>query len=122
MGIRKRDVMAFRACSIVGFRLHRHMKPGCLAYLYTRDGTWLAALPNGITGPDANHDESVLRSRLADAPEIASLHSRRYTYGLPLEIWIALFIVLVPMTILAVLATRWLIRRKMRVRSTGPWP
>ena len=87
------------------------------AYLYPRDGKWVAALPNGITAPDAKDDESVIRSDLADAPEIAALQSRRYTYVLPLEIWvvIAAFAVLI---LLIVLFTRWIVRREMRVQPT----
>jgi hypothetical protein len=87
------------------------------AYLHKREAQWVAALPNGITAPDAHDDGSVMRSRLADAPRIATLQRRRYTYVLPLEVWVILA-ALGTLVLLVVLFTRWMIRRrKVRGRS-----
>lgn len=89
------------------------------AFLYLRDGQWTAALPNGITAPDAEDDESVQFSDLADASAIKALRSRRYTYLLPLELWIILVGVLALLAAV-VAGARWIMsRRKRTARSAG---
>lgn len=88
------------------------------AYLNGGNPNWLAALPNGITASDANEYTSFWASRdLPDAPEIAELRSRRFTYFLPLESRGSVFVVVI-LTILLVVFTRWFIRqRRTRVQN-----
>ena len=81
-------------------------------YLNRENAEWAATLPNGITPPDANDDESVWPDgRLAEASEVSDLRSLAYTYILPLELWGVLVVVVVPV---AILATVFLRRRKRR--------
>ncbi len=83
------------------------------AYLNGGKPNWFAALPNGITAPDANDDASVWPSgRLTDAAEVGELRSRRFTYFLPVELWGFIFVVVVPLTILAIVLMRWFTRRR----------
>lgn len=94
---------------------------GARVRVYLNGGTsnWSAALPNAITAPDANDDESVWPDgRIEDAAEIAELRSLLFTYVLPLEIWGVIFIIVVPVTILATVVTRRFRRHKMRVLNS----
>jgi hypothetical protein len=85
-------------------------------YLCGEKPNWSAVLPNGITPPDANDDESVWPDgRLTDATEVSELRSLLYTYVLPLELWGILVIVVAPLTILATVVIRKFRRRKTRV-------
>ncbi|MDA7901930.1 hypothetical protein N9B48_02790 [bacterium] len=85
-------------------------------YLNGEKPNWSAALPNGITPPDANDDESVWQDgRLTDATEIRELRSLLYTYVLPLEVWAILVLVVAPTTIVATVFIRRLKRRKTEV-------
>ena len=87
-------------------------------YLNGEKPNWSAALPNGITPPDANDDESVWPDgRLADATEISELRSLLYTYVLPLELWGLLVIVVAPLVILVIG-----IRRRFRGRKKANEP
>ncbi len=82
-------------------------------YLNGEKPNWVAALPNGITMPDANDDESVWSDdRLTDASEILELRSLLYTYVLPLEVWGILIIFVAPITIMAIVLIRWAKRRR----------
>ncbi len=85
-------------------------------YLYGEKPNWSPVLPNGITPPDANDDESVWPDgRLTDASEIRELGSLLYTYVLPLELWGILVFVVAPVAIVATVFIRRLRRRKTRV-------
>ena len=85
-------------------------------YLYGEKPNWSPVLPNGITPPDANDDESVWPDgRLTDASEIRELGSLLYTYVLPLELWGILVIVVAPVAIVATVFIRRFRRRKTRV-------
>ena len=85
-------------------------------YLYGEKPNWSPVLPNGITPPDANDDESVWPDgRLTDASEIGELGSLLYTYVLPLELWGILVFVVAPVAIVATVFIRRLRRRKTRV-------
>ena len=90
-------------------------------YLYGEKPNWSPVLPNGITPPDANDDESVWPDgRLTDASEIRELGSLLYTYVLPLELWGILVIVVAPVAIVATVFIRRFRRRKTRVlNATG---
>lgn len=83
------------------------------AYLNGDTSRWFAALPNGITAPDANDDASVWPSgTLTDADEVGELRSPSYTYFLALELWGLICVIVVPVAALAILVTRWLARRR----------
>ena len=85
-------------------------------YLHGEKPNWSPVLPNGITPPDANDDESVWPDgRLTDASEIRELGSLLYTYVLPLELWGILVFVVAPVAIVATVFIRRLRRRKTRV-------
>jgi hypothetical protein len=57
-----------------------------LAHLYQGEGLWRVVTPNGLQPlPNA--------PPLTNSPEISKLHSRRYTFGLPLELWFCLVVV-----------------------------
>ena len=86
------------------------------AYLNGSESNWAAALPNGITAPDANEDTAFWSSgHFPDAPEVAGLRSRRYTYFLPLELWGCILFV-VTLVILVIILTRWYMKRRKRRR------
>jgi len=90
-------------------------------YLYGEKQKWSAALPNGITPPEANDDESVWPDgRLTDAAEISDLRSLLYTYILPLELWGILIFTAGPVAIGAIIFTRKFRRRTPEVpNATG---
>ena len=86
-------------------------------YLNGEKPNWVAALPNGITAPNANDDESVWSGGgLTDATEIRELQSPLYTFVLPLEAWAILVFLVTPIAIMATV----LIRRAKRRRTYVP--
>ena len=74
-------------------------------YLEKEDGVWHVVLPNGI---------ACLESNAQDAIEVAQLRNRAYTYLLPIEIWILLVIVAIPVLICITLIVRWYKRRQLQ--------
>lgn len=88
------------------------------AYLYQRSIYWVAALPNGITAPDEVDEASVRQSRLEDAPQVGALRSG-YTYGLPLEGWVAIIGLTALVALIAAVVIMILNRRKIRRPTTA---
>ena len=58
----------------------------------TNDG-YRPVLPNGITDPNANDDESLMGNALSDAEEVAELRNKGFTWLIPLEVWGIIFII-----------------------------
>ena len=87
----------------------------CRVYLNRGETNWFAALPNGITLPDANQDDQVWSDpRLVNANEVSELRSLAYTFVMPLELWGMLFVLLVP-----VLVVIKFVRRRSRQKTIG---
>ncbi|MEE2643168.1 MAG: hypothetical protein VX768_21245 [Planctomycetota bacterium] len=131
-GLVKEPVVEFRCFRIKSRRSHLETQtpgghwpiPGTgtrvRVYLDRRESNWSVALPNGITAPDANDDQSVWRNdSIGDAAEIAELGGLRYTYLLPLEIWGVILMVLLPVTLLATVVTCRLRRHKTGVSESA---
>ena len=78
------------------------------AYLAKEENSWRVVLPNGITSVDDVDDWP--GGNLQDAREVTQLRSRGYTYFLPVEIWIFLIFVSVPIF----RAVRWYRSRQAR--------
>ncbi len=76
------------------------------AYLQGEDRLWHVVLPNGIVPLDDN---------APDAPEVTQLRGRAYTYILPLELWVLLIVIGVPV----VLCCTFVRRRRRRRISDG---
>lgn len=70
------------------------------AFLQQRNGSWHVVLPNGL---------QPMEGALSDANAVTRLWSRRYTYLLPLEGWLLLLVVGLPILI----CIRLLKRRKL---------
>ena len=84
------------------------------AYLEKDDDSWNVSFPNGIVPADANEYAGYWSSywngpENPDATEIMALHAR-YTYLLPLELWVLILLAL-GLLKLAVALVRWLITR-----------
>jgi len=78
--------------------------PGTMvrAHLYQRDHRWRVVYPNGLVDPQGV-------TELPDAETVRRLEGGGYTYGLPLELWGAMgMIVAVPLLL------GWVIRRLWR--------
>lgn len=87
----------------VGTRVRVHLNAG--------KSDWGAALPNGITMPDATDENVWSDDRLSDAAEVLELRSLMYTYVLPLELWGILLFFITPIAIIV---------RRLRRRSQQP--
>jgi nicotinamide mononucleotide transporter len=76
-------------------------------YLKSDGRGWAPALPNGITPPDANDDQSVRAAgRLAEAPEVSRLRELAYTFLLPLELWGVVVVIVGAVAVLATVFAR----------------
>ena len=87
------------------------------AFLEMESGSWNVVLPNGLIPPDANEYSAHWSSytnrsgpNCPDAAEITALRSRGYTYVLPLEIWVLIFVA-IGLYKLAVALVRWFVTR-----------
>lgn len=67
------------------------------AYLAKNEMGWSVLLPNGI---------EVLSGKSDDAPEIAALNSRAYTYWLPIEAWFLLTVVIAASSVVSIILRR----------------
>jgi hypothetical protein len=69
------------------------------AYLTKDGGLWNIVLPNGITSDEETSGQ--LDGSFQDATQVAQLRNqgRRYTLLLPLELWIPLFVVAIPLLV-----------------------
>ncbi len=76
------------------------------AYLEGGDQAWRVVLPNGIVPLDGNAGE---------APELMQLRGREFTYILPMEIWVILIVVGVPVFF----CVKWIIRRHKKRRISN---
>jgi hypothetical protein len=76
------------------------------AYLTKDDGAWIVVLPNGLTsvGGTNGRQDGVLQ----DATEVAQLwnQGREFTFLLPLEIWLAVFVVAISILVVILLRSR----------------
>ncbi len=85
-------------------------------YLNGKKPNWVAVLPNGITSPNANDDESVWSGgHLSDATEVLELRSLLFTFVLPLEVWGILVIFVAPVAIMVTTLRRKAKRRRTEV-------
>jgi len=81
------------------------------AHLYfPRDHRWRVVYPNGLVSPKG-------AAELPDAETVRRLEGRGYTYGLPLELWVAMGVLVAVSALL-----RWLIRRLWRGIRRRPPP
>ncbi len=78
------------------------------AYLKRRASSWDVVLPNGIAAHGDGQPSSVV---LPDAKQVSKLQSLAYTYILPLEGW--LLVVLIGLPVLVCIG--WLRRRRRRI-------
>ena len=85
-------------------------------YLERGDDSWRVVLPNGITS--VGHANDVSAGSLHDAPEVTQLRSRRYTYVLPIELWILLVFPGFPILLAGTFLGRWFRRRRLRQRMS----
>ncbi len=93
----------------------------CRVYLGRGETNWFAALPNGITLPDANQDDQVWSDpRLVDANEVSELRSLAYTFVIPLELWVMLVVLLVPIFIVIKFVRRRSRRKTIEQVDEGP--
>jgi hypothetical protein len=76
------------------------------AYLESENSSWRVLLPNGIVALDG---------KTKDAPEVTRLRGRAYTFILPMELWVLLIVVGVPV----VLCGRFIVRRHCGKGSVG---
>ena len=82
------------------------------AYLENGKSAWNVVLPNGITSVD---DVSGWPGgNLLDATEITQLRSRSFTYFLPIELWILVIFVGIPILLGVTLLVRWFSSRRQR--------
>ncbi|MDU9049487.1 MAG: hypothetical protein Q3M30_11585 [Candidatus Electrothrix sp. Rat3] len=81
------------------------------AYLQGEDRLWHVVLPNGIVPLDDN---------ASNAPEVTQLRGRAYTYILPLEGWVLLIVVGVPIVLCCTLGRRHRRQRISDRQMTGP--
>ena len=77
---------------------------------FQRDHRWRVVYPNGLVAPQGE-------TELPDAEAVRRLESRDYTYGLPLEVWVAMGVVVVLSLLLG-----WCIRRFWRWIRRRPRP
>ena len=82
------------------------------AYLEKEGNTWSVVLPNGITSAsDVDDDWPV--GNFEDATEVRQLRSLAYTFLLPLEIWMLLIAVGIPILLGSTLVVRWIRSRRV---------
>jgi hypothetical protein len=87
-------------------------------YLEKEGNTWSVMLPNGITSvSDVNDDWPV--GNFEDATEVRQLRSLAYTFLLPMEIWMLLIVVGIPILLGSTLVVRWIRSRRVS-RVTKP--
>ena len=72
------------------------------AHLYQRDHRWRVVYPNGLVDPQG-------ATELPDAEPVRQLEGGGYTYGLPVELWGALGVLIAVPLLLG-----WVIRRLRR--------
>jgi hypothetical protein len=79
------------------------------AYLERQGDAWAVVLPNGIRADGRRPGE-----RLADAKQVTALRSLAYTYVLPLEAWLLVLVIGIPLAA----CLGWLRKRKRRMHSS----
>ncbi len=79
------------------------------AYLRKRAGAWHVVLPNGITAHNAGQSPG---KSLPDAKQVAELRSLAYTFILPLEAWLLVLLISIPVLVCLGLLRKW--KRKTR--------
>ena len=87
------------------------------AYLEKEDGSWNVVLPNGITSVDEVNGRP--RENLQDAVEVSQLRSRAYTFFFPMELWMLLIFVGLPILLGFTLLVRWFRRRQLQQRMSN---
>lgn len=80
-------------------------------YLAKSEMGWSVLLPNGI---------EVLSGKSDDAPEIAALNSRAYTYWLPIEAWFLLTVVIAASSVVSIVLRRVRNRHAAEENSIEP--
>ena len=78
------------------------------AFLETAGSAWDVILPNGLTPISADGQDS--SEALPEAEQVTELRSLMYTYLLPIEGWLLVIVIGIPL----VLCVRWFWRRKHR--------